>query len=251
MLLRKALGIALRRKTLSAAAAICLVAVPTALAATVAGDGTLVGTAGSDTIAAGNGNDTVWGLGGQDTISAGNGNDVIDGNGHCSPAPAPGDYPHGLPGLYYCEHGWIGPPYINGDTISAGNGNAVVYGGGGRNTISVGNGNDTIYGGPVGDTTSAGNGNDAIYLGSGSSYTGSRVSVGNGSGVIYAQNGVKDTVSCGAKNNYKVYADTGVDAVNGCKTVLHRPEPAFDPWAQGKHGKQRKHAKHDTKRRTK
>lgn len=242
LLFRKAVGIALRRRTLALSAVILAVAAPAAYAVTLTGDGTLIGTTGSDTIAAGNGNDTVWGLGGQDTISAGNGNDVIDGNGKCPKGVQPGDYPNGLPAGEYCEHGVI-PGKGNGDTISAGNGSDVVYGGGGHNTIAVGNGSDTIYGGPLGDTIAAGSGKDTIVLGKGSGYTGSTVHVGSGSGVIYAQNGVKDTIACGAKNNYTVYADKGIDVVQGCATVLYSPQPSLDS-LKSKHGKHGKKAKH-------
>ena len=235
LLLRTAVGTALRRKTLALSVVILAVAAPVAYAITLTGDGTLVGTTGSDTIAAGNGNDTVWGLGGQDTISAGNGRDVIEGNGSCPKGVQPGDYPNGLPVGQYCEHGVI-PGKGNGDTISAGNGPDVVYGGGGRNTIAVGNGNDTIYGGPLGDTIAAGSGNDMISLGKGSGYAGSTVHVGSGSGVIEAQNGMKDTIACAARNNYTVYADKGIDVVQGCATVLYSPEPPFNP-AKSRHGK--------------
>ena len=226
MFLRKAVSIALKRRTLALAGAILAVAAPAALAATLFGDGTLVGTTGSDTIAAGNGNDTVWGLGGADTISTGKGNDVIDGNGHCPAGVQTGKvYPNGLPVGEYCEHGPI-PGRANGDTISAGNGSDTIYGGGGLNTISAGNGNDTIYGGLIGDTISAGNGNDTITLGGGSTYTGSTVSVASGKGVIYAQNGVKDTITCATKNNYTVYADKKIDVVSHCATISYAPEPS-------------------------
>jgi len=237
MLLRTAVGIALRRKTLALSVVILAVAAPVAYAITLTGDGTLVGTTGSDTIAAGNGNDTVWGLGGQDTISAGNGRDVIEGNGSCPKGVQPGDYPNGLPVGQYCEHGVI-PGKGNGDTISAGNGSDVVYGGGGHNTIAVGNGNDTIYGGPLGDTIAAGSGKDTISLGTASGYGGSTVHVSSGSGVIDAQNGVKDTIVCAAGNHYTVYADKRIDVVQGCATVLYSPEPSLKP-AKSKHGKHR------------
>lgn len=247
MFLRKAISIALKRRTLALAGVILVVAAPAAFAATLFGDGTLVGTTGSDTIATGNGNDTVWGLGGLDTISAGNGNDVIDGNGHCPAGVQTGKvYPNGLPAGEYCAHGPI-PGKGNGDTISAGNGSDTIYGGGGRNTISAGNGNDTIYGGLIGDTISAGNGNDTIALGSGSTYTGSTVSVGSGSGVIYAQNGMKDTIACGAKNHYTVYADKGIDKVTGCATISFAPEPSGDPPAKVAKHKKHKHSKNANK----
>jgi hypothetical protein len=99
-----------------AVAGFALVAI-VALAPNVQGDGTLVGSTGSDNINAGNGNDTIWGLGGQDSINAGNGNDVIDANGKCPHGIAPGDCPNGLPAGQYCEHGLIPGNYH--DNINA------------------------------------------------------------------------------------------------------------------------------------
>jgi len=226
MFVRRALSVVIRRKTIVlAVAGVFAVAAPAAYAAKVTGDGTLVGTTGSDTLSAGNGNDTIWGLGGLDLITAGNGNDVIDGNGMCPAGLQSGDYPNGLPSADYCTHGQI-PGSGNSDAITAGNGNDTIFGGGGFNLITVGGGTDTIFGGPLSDVILAGNGGDTIHLGSGSKYTGSVVAVGSGSGTIFAQNGVKDFISCAGKNNYTVFADKGVDSVSGCKTVIFTPAPS-------------------------
>jgi Ca2+-binding RTX toxin-like protein len=217
---------AMKKRALLLGALILALAAAPAFAANVTGNGTLVGSTGSDNLAAGNSSDTVWGLGGADTISAGNGDDVIDANGKCPPGVEPGDFPNGLPSADYCEHGQI--PGSN-DTIAAGNGNDTIYGGGGPNTISVGNGNDTIYGGPIGDTIHAGSGkgqgNDTIYLdqnttGTQITYTGSTVYVANGNDVVYAQNGVKDTIVCPNPNMTTVYADR-IDSTKGCAHVIY------------------------------
>src|ERR1700726_590720 len=105
----KLLGNVRRRLVVSAMSVMLavLIVAATALAASVTGDGTLIGTTGNDNINAGNGNDTVYGLGGLDSINAGNGNDVIDGNGKCPPGVKSGDYPHGLPNGEYFENGPI------------------------------------------------------------------------------------------------------------------------------------------------
>jgi Ca2+-binding RTX toxin-like protein len=226
MVFRKAARASVKAKLVALTMLILAVTAGTALAANITGNGTLVGTTGADNIAAGNGDDTVWGLGGGDNITAGNGNDVIDADGMCPKGLAAGDYPNGLPGSNYCEHGHDGVPG-NHANIAVGSGDDTIYGGGGTNSISVGNGNDTIYGGPVGDTISAGSstgmGNDKIYLDyndSGAYYTGSTVYTGAGDDVVYAQNGKKDTIVCPRSNGTTVYADT-IDSVKNCHRVIY------------------------------
>lgn len=207
------------RRAIAIAPLIVALGASGAVAANLSGDGTIVGTTGSDNLAAGNQNDTIWGLGGQDSISAGNGNDTIDGNGKCGPGVAAGVYPNGLPSTKYCQHGPI-PGSGNGDNISAGNGNDVVYGGGGPNNISVGSGTDTVYAGP----------------------STNNISVGSGGGTIYAQNGHTDNISCGSKNSYTVYADRN-DNVKGCKSVKYT-SPAGDRTVHSTGRTVRHHAGH-------
>lgn len=169
-----------------------------ALAAAVSGDGTLVGSTGNDTITAGKGNDIVWGRGGSDTITAGKGNDVIDGGGSCPAGLAAGDYPNGLPGTDYCQHGPFGT--FGTDNITAGDGNDTVYGNGGPNNITIGTskgqGDDTVfaYGGPN-NVTIVSNGNDTI-----NAYGTGNYSVGTGDNTINAQYHLSGyTISCGSK----------------------------------------------------
>jgi Ca2+-binding RTX toxin-like protein len=180
-----------------------------AVAATINGDGTLIGTSGNDTINAGNGNDFAYGLLGKDTINAGNGNDVLDGDGQCM---------KGSNSQQYCQDGPI--PGDGGDTINAGNGNDTIFGGGGHNTINFGTGTDTIYGGPIGDTINAmgSHGTDTIHLGAGG---GNTVNIVKGTlGVVYAQNGKPDTINCNG-SSATVYADKGIDVVNRCPNVKY------------------------------
>jgi Ca2+-binding RTX toxin-like protein len=213
-----------------------------AFAATVSGDGTLVGSTGNDTITAGNGDDTIWGLGGTDVITAGKGNDTIDGNGHCQGAQ-PGDYPKGLPKTDYCEHGAIAGSN-NGDTITvaAGMGNDVVYGGGGFNTITLANGNDTVFGGLVGNKITVGAGDDTIYAGGGPDTITTGTGQGGPIGTIHAQNGQVDHITCATPNFYTVYADKS-DVVTGCKTVK------FTTASKKSHTGARTHKKHAAKRK--
>jgi Ca2+-binding RTX toxin-like protein len=183
-----------------------------AVAATMNGDGTLIGTSGNDTINAGNGNDNVYALLGKDTINAGNGNgnDVLDGDGTCM---------QGNNNSQYCQDGPVSGD--GGDTINAGNGNDVVFGGGGHNTINVGSGTDVIYGGPIGDTinVNGGRSSDIIRLGAGGGNTVNLFS-GHVSGAVYAQNGKTDTINCNG-SPATVYADKGIDVLSNCPNVKY------------------------------
>jgi Ca2+-binding RTX toxin-like protein len=96
-----------------------------------AGNDTLFGADGDDTIDAGGGNNAgITGDAGDDVITAGDGNDTgVDGGA--------GD-----------------------DTINLGNGNNVVDGGADDDEITTGSGNDEITGGTGADTLTGGAGND-------------------------------------------------------------------------------------------
>jgi hypothetical protein len=219
---------------------IVVVSATAAIAATYSGDGTFVGTSGSDTFNLGQGNDFAYGLGGKDTINAKNGNDHLDGDGHCM---------QGQNNQVYCDD--TQDPGDQGNTINAGNGNDVIYAGGGHDTVNAGTGMDTIYGGPTGGDTiniSGGTSSDAIHLGSGSLYTaGSTVNLNGGSvhGAVYAQNGTKDTINCFG-SPATIYADKGVDKLNNCPNVKYT-SPARDVNKRAAH---RRHAKRSRHRRS-
>ena len=244
MTLPQATRRSMTRRTLVLALLLVVAAAATALAATINGDGTLIGTNGADTITAGNGNDTVYGLLGPDTITAGNGNDVLDGEGKCLPGATAANAGQ------YCQHGHGTTDGTGGqgDSVTAGNGNDIVYGGSGTNAITVGSGDDTIYGGPIADTIHAGpagsQGNDRIYLDYGnttSSYRGSTVYVAAGDDLVYATNGVRDTVVCPRGNQTTVYADR-VDSTQGCKNVLYPRQAARrSAHRHGDHGHRHRH----------
>ncbi len=217
-----------------AALAIPAATATVALAASVTGDGTLVGSTGADFITAGTGPDTVWGLGGGDNIKAGNGNDVIDADGKCS-GVNPGDYPNGLGKSQYCSHQVLVESATS--SITAGDGSDVIYGGGGPNNIKVGNGPDTVYGGFTSDNIIVGDGHpDVIHNGSGPL----TAKTGSGGGTIYANNGQKNYVTCMAPNSYTVYATTK-DVVKGCATVKYT-SPRVDAHLIGVKTSTRKHA---------
>lgn len=235
------------RRALALALAVAALGGGTALAATISGDGTLIGTNSADTIKAGQGNDTVYGLLGADTITAGNGNDVIDGDGQCMA---------GSSSANYCSHGHgIGDGTGGkGDTITTGNGNNRIYGGGGQNTISVGTGSNLILGGPISDTIYAGpagsDGGNAVYLDyndNGASYTGSTVYVALGQDYIYARNGKPDKIVCPPGNQTTVYADT-VDSARGCQHVYYGTASSARLSAREQARRQeRRHRHHATK----
>jgi Ca2+-binding RTX toxin-like protein len=217
------------------AAGILAVGAPTALAVTLNGDGTLVGTPGSDTLNAGNGNDIVWGLGGNDSINAGNGNDMIDAGGQCPAADQGQDFPNGIPGSNQCEHGDQGEQ--GGATINAGNGNDTIFGGSSGNTINVGNGTYTITLGPGGHNT--------VNVG----LIGGKPAAG-AAGTVNSRNGAPDTINCFGKNNVTVNADQ-FDTVNRCAHV-NRVQVARDRWASSRRRAARAHkarAKHHAKRK--
>jgi hypothetical protein len=206
------------RKTVAVAMAALAIPAATAtvaLAASVTGDGTLVGTAGQDFITAGNGQDTIWGLGGGDQIKAGNGMDTIDADGKCGSGVTLGmDYPNGLAQGQYCSHQLLSETATS--SITAGDGQDVVYGGGGPNNIKLGNGSDTVYGGLTSDNINVGTGIDTIYAGTGPLTF--KTTTGGGGGVIQAQNGQKNTITCATPNTYTVYASKA-SIVKGCQTV--------------------------------
>ncbi len=97
---------------------------------------TILGTAGNDVIAAGNGGALIFGLGGDDAIAGGNGKDCLVG----------GD---------------------GADVLRGGNGEDVLIGGDSQDTIDGDNGPDRLFGGPGDDTVSGGGGPDHIDGGDG------------------------------------------------------------------------------------
>jgi Ca2+-binding RTX toxin-like protein len=192
-----------------------------ASAATVSGDGTLVGSLGNDTITAGNQMDIIWGRGGSDTITAGNGGDVIDAGGTCPAGLAAGDYPNGLPGTNYCSHGPAGT--CGNTSITAGSGSDTIWGNCGNNTITVGSGKDTIFafGGPNNKVT-VGSASDTIFAYGAGTYT-----TGSGADTINAQytTSAPSTFNCGSKHT-TVFAVKGVgDTFNGCTVKFVSPIP--------------------------
>jgi signal peptidase I len=93
-------------------------------------DQVIVGTAGDDVIAAGNGGALVFGLGGDDSLSGGNGKDCLVGGG-------------------------------GNDTLIGGNGKDVLLGGDGNDVLRGGGDDDVIEGGTGRDLLDGGEGDDS------------------------------------------------------------------------------------------
>ncbi|RYG89796.1 hypothetical protein EU803_16740 [Loktanella sp. IMCC34160] len=147
-------------------------------------------TAGNDTLYGGAGNDSIWGVDGDDTLYGGDGNDHLDGDagndilyGDAGNDVLVGDSGNdqlygglGDDGIYassgdnYVEGGagndsiYMGGGY---DIVNAGDGNDVIFGGAGADILSGEAGDDTIYSGDGIDTVAGGAGNDTIFVGSG------------------------------------------------------------------------------------
>ena len=173
----------------------------------------LDGSAGNDSILAGDGNDTLTGGLGNDTLNGQGGTDTVD-------------YTYALGGLIDLAAGTAnfgatdqdtlvsieqvlgsnGRDTILGaagaDSIDGGRSNDSVLGGGGNDTLWGGVGNDTLGGDAGNDSLLGGNGNDSL-LG------------GIGNDILNGQAGV-DTLAGGAGDDLFIYdgtADTLVEAV--------------------------------------
>lgn len=202
--------------------------------------GTVDGTAGDDTMAAGysdlNGdqvdgtdgdNDTIFGNAGNDNINAGSGNDLVyGGTGNDIITGSGGDD---------TVYGDTGNDQLNGatgnDLIYGGDGDDGIYGDSGNDTLYGGAGNDTIvatsdlaYGGDGNDNIQAyGNatifgdaGNDVVWLTSGASENGAVIDGGAG----FDRIGISTSAGLHAT---VTYTGTGAGTINaGDTTTLHR-----------------------------
>ena len=113
----------------------------------------LGGTAGNDTLRGGNGIDTLWGDGGNDRLDGGNEADQVhggDGDDIITDAGTPAggaDFLHGDEG---------------NDVISSGMGNDLVFGGGGSDFVITGNDFTEVFAGRGDDFILGGNGSDTL-----------------------------------------------------------------------------------------
>ncbi|RUS59289.1 hypothetical protein EGN72_15210 [Pseudorhodobacter sp. E13] len=123
---------------------------------------------GDDTVFGGAGNDTIFGFEGSDSVDGGDGDDLI--NTRTSPGTGLPD--QGYPGLYAADT----DPNNDRDTVEGGAGNDtiltgddddLIYGGSGADSIDAGFDDDTVYGGSGNDTIIGSEGNDYVEGGLG------------------------------------------------------------------------------------
>lgn len=159
-----------------------------------AGNDTLLGGSGSDTLNGGSGNDLLQGGLDGDTVNGGIGNDLIFANTQASPAGSfVGDVLNGDSG---------------NDTITGSSGNDTANGGSGFDLINGGAGNDLLQGGLDGDTLNGGAGNDRIFAMTQANPAGSGVGDllnGESGNDLLVGSGGNDTLNGGA----------GLDTMNG------------------------------------
>jgi Ca2+-binding RTX toxin-like protein len=119
------------------------------------GDDTLTGSAGADLLDGGDGDDALSGLAGGDSLSGGNGNDTLVGKGGVGGDAAANrlDGGAGNDSLF----GSTGD-----DTLLGGLGNDSLSGQGGQDSLAGGDGNDTMAGGLEFDTLDGGAGTDRV-----------------------------------------------------------------------------------------
>ncbi len=170
-----------------------------------AGNTTITGGAGHDSIVGGSGNDIIYAGSGTTTIAGGSGNEsIVGGSGN---------------DIIYAT---TGNTTIRGgsghDTIVGGSGNDVIYATTGNTTITGGSGHESIVGGSGNDIIYATTGNTTITGGTGHE----SIVGGSGNDIIYATAGNTtirggsghDTITGGSGNDI-IYATTGNTTITG------------------------------------
>ena len=128
-----------------------------------AGNNTLTGDAGDNTLYGGTGNDTLTGNAGEDVLYGGSGDDTING----------GDDNDSLFGGAGDDtiDGGDGADFIYGgrdnDTLTGGAGDDALHGGLGNDVLAGGLGDDRLDGGEGNDTATGGDGNDIFIFSTG------------------------------------------------------------------------------------
>jgi hypothetical protein len=140
--------------------------------------GSCAGTSGDDSMSGTVGSDNMNGLEGNDKLNGYGGSDELTGD---------------------AEAGTLG-----NDTLNGGNGDDYLGDRFGTNTLIGGAGADSFYADYA--SAYATFGYDEI----------SEISGGAGNDLVYALDGAKDTINCGAGNDWVAF-DSGLDVVRGCE----------------------------------
>lgn len=196
------------------------------------GDDTINGTAGGDSIVAGDGNDQVNGADGNDTIFGGFGVDTLNGQaGNDSILGEHGnDSLIGDTGNDFLAGG-VGNDFANAmggndtlegnegnDTLFAGGGNDVIRGGTGNDSLKGHSGNDVITGDGGDDTIRSSTGDDTVHGGDGDDLIvtgGGRDLVAGGDGDDYINAGGGNDTVLGGDSNDRLFGGSGADIVLG------------------------------------
>ncbi len=163
------------------------------------------GTAGDDTLTGGTGDQTIYGEAGDDLLNAGDGKDVLYGglgddelNGEAGDDLLFGDAGDDL------LSGGDG-----GDTMFGGGDADTLYGGAGMDSLLGGDGADTLYGGDAPDSIAGSAGSDTLYGGA----DGDSISGGTGDDLAYGDDG-SDSLSGGAGDD-RLYGGGSADKIDG------------------------------------
>ena len=185
------------------------------------GDDDLIGGEGADTLVGGLGNDFLSGGSEADSIDAGDGNDtVISGSGSDVLAGGGGndtlDYSTGGAVNVNLETGQVTNDGLGGsdtatdfETVLGSAGNDTITGSSGANLLDGADGSDTLLGGAGNDTLLGGNGSDSLLGGSGAD----SIEAGAGNDTVVGGSGV-DTLVGGSGDDTLDYSAGGAINVN-------------------------------------
>lgn len=180
----------------------------------------IVGSAGRDTIFAGEGHDII--CGGGDVIEGGGGNDVIVGD-------APTANPASSTGSRDMLLGSAGDDLVfasaGADVVLGQDGHDDLIGNGGRDIIVSGDGDDHAFGGPANDVMVGGDGDDGMWGNS------DQMSGGDGNDYINGDNpttpppGPLNPAINPVPNNDSCAGGLGLDTVANCESAGDGSDP--------------------------
>ncbi len=173
------------------------------------GNDSLDGAAGNDYLYGGAGDDILYGGDGNDTLNGGSGKDYLDGGDGIDTA----DYSYSNADSTYdlitgvaSAPGFYEEQMVNFENIITGGGNETVTGTAGDNVIKTGAGNDYLYGLDGNDTLYGEAGDDYLDGGNGDD----KLYGGAGDDLLYGGNG--DDYLDGGAGNDTLYGEAGKDS---------------------------------------